>query len=243
MEFGNGRRGMIRLCQSYWHWVSLTRPLFFEGKLDFVSQRILDRHESGNGRCGERLIILCKCYCRALTTLLDSAPNSLHVMKSKRMSSGIREWPEDERPRERLLARGPQDLTDGELIAILLRVGVRGKSAVELGHDLVKRFGSVQAMMNAPLAAWQGIKGLGMAKIAQLQAALELGRRAALPKKREETFIKNTQQAADYFKIRLRGLAEEHFRVAFLNRKGRLLDANADWIKYGVRDKIWGQES
>src|ERR1019366_1080759 len=132
--------------------------------------------------------------CRSLTALLDSAfVNELgHPADAKlnKKRSGIAKWPEDERPRERLLARGPQDLTDGELIAILLRVGVRGKSAVELGHDLVKRFGSVQAMMNAPLAAWQGIKGLGMAKIAQLQAALELGRRAALPQKREETFIK-----------------------------------------------------
>lgn len=156
--------------------------------------------------------------------------------KPKKKRSGIAKWPEDERPRERLLARGPQDLTDSELIAILLRVGVQGKSAVELGHDLVKRFGSVQAMMNAPLAAWHGIKGLGIAKIAQLQAALELGRRAALPKKREETFIKSTRQAADYFKVRLRGLAEEHFRVAFLNRKGRLLDESS--IAEGTVDTV-----
>src|SRR5437867_2152370 len=60
---------------------------------------------------------------------------------TKNESKGILTWPEDERPRERLLSRGPQDLTDGELLAILLRVGVRGKSAVELGHELVKRFG------------------------------------------------------------------------------------------------------
>jgi DNA repair protein RadC len=157
-------------------------------------------------------------------------------MQAKSKRSGIAKWPEEERPRERLLSRGAQDLTDGELLAILLRVGVRGKSAVELGHELVKRFGSVQAMMNAPLAAWRGIKGLGTAKIAQLQAALELGRRAALPQKREETFIKNTQQAADYFKVLLRALPEEHFRVAFLNRKGRLLDATP--IAEGTVDTV-----
>ena len=147
------------------------------------------------------------------------------TMAAKPKSKGILTWPEDERPRERLLSRGPHELTEAELIAILLRLGIRGKSAVELGHEVVKRFGSVQAMMNAPLAAWQGIKGLGEAKIAQMQAALELGRRAALPQKREDAFIKTTGQAADYFKIRLRGLAEEHFQVAFLNRRGRLLDA------------------
>ena len=137
---------------------------------------------------------------------------------------GIRCWPEDERPRERLLSRGPHKSTDAELIAILLRVGVQGRSALELGHELLKKFGSVQAMMRAPLAAWQGTKGLGKAKIAQLQAALELGRRAALPEKREDMLIRNTQQAAEYFKVRLHGLAEEHFRVAFLDRRGRLLD-------------------
>ena len=144
--------------------------------------------------------------------------------QTKAQSKGIVSWPEDERPRERLLSRGPHALTDAELIAILLRLGVQGKSAVELGHDLVKRFGSLQAMMGAPLHAWHGIKGLGKAKVAQLQAALELGRRAALPNVREKRVIKSTAQAAEYFMSELRGVAEEHFRVAYLNRQGRMLD-------------------
>jgi DNA repair protein RadC len=139
-------------------------------------------------------------------------------------SQGITSWPEDERPRERLLSRGSHALTDGELIAILLRVGVRGKSAVELGRELIKRFGSLHAMMTAPLDAWRGIKGLGTAKVAQLQAALELGRRASLPDNRENRVIKSTEQAAAYFQNKLRGLADEHFRVAYLNRQGRMLD-------------------
>ena len=65
------------------------------------------------------------------------------------MRLGINEWPEDERPRERLLAHGAHALTDAELLAILLRVGVQGKSAVELGRELVRRFGSLQAMMSS----------------------------------------------------------------------------------------------
>lgn len=138
--------------------------------------------------------------------------------------SGIASWPENERPRERLLSRGAHALTDAELLAILLRVGVQGKSAVELGRELLERFGSVQGLMTAPLSAWDGIKGLGNAKLAQLLAALELGRRSALPSIKEETVIKRTQQAAEYFTARLRGLASEHFRVAYLNRQGRLLD-------------------
>ncbi len=150
--------------------------------------------------------------------------------------SGIALWPEDERPRERLLARGAHALTDAELLAIVLRVGVQGKSAVELGHDLVKRFGSLQAMLSAPVSAWDDIKGLKTAKLAQLLAALEVGRRAALPASRENIKLKSTRQAADYFATRLRGLADEHFRVAYLNRQGRLLDDAL--VAHGTVDRV-----
>src|SRR5437867_2566957 len=95
-------------------------------------------------------------------------------------SKGILTWPEDQRPRERLLSLGAHMLTEAELLAILLRVGVHGKNAIELGRELLQRFGSVQGMMKASLADLQAVKGLGTAKVAQLQAALELGRRAAL---------------------------------------------------------------
>ena len=133
----------------------------------------------------------------------------------KKPSQGITSWPEDERPRERLLSRGSHALTDAELLAILLRVGVKGQNAVELGREVLKHFGSLHEMMAAPLSAWVGIKGLGEAKLAQLLAALELGRRAALPAAREKIVIKSTKQAADYYSSRLRGLSEEHFRIAF----------------------------
>lgn len=141
-----------------------------------------------------------------------------------RKPSGIAKWPEDERPRERLLARGAHALTDAELLAILLRVGVQGKNAVALAHELLKKFGSLQGMMTAPLAAWEDIKGIKGAKLAQLQAALEIGRRAAIPTVREKTMLKSAKQAADYFAARLRGLPYEHFRVAYLNRLGRVLE-------------------
>jgi DNA repair protein RadC len=143
---------------------------------------------------------------------------------TKKRSKGIVSWPVDERPRERLISRGPHALTDAELIAILLRIGMPGKSAIELGRDLLNRFGSIRNMMRAPLDAWQGIKGLGKAKVAQLHAALELSRRAALPDAGEKRFIKSTSQAAEYFMARMSGLAEEHFRVAYLSRQGKLLE-------------------
>ncbi len=158
--------------------------------------------------------------CPLITCFMADSMNS----QPRKTPSGIANWPEDERPRDRLLTRGPHALTEAELIAIILRVGVEGKNAVELGRDLLEHSGSLPAMMAAPLAEWQTIKGLGAAKIAQIQAALELGRRAANPTLREQTFIKSTRQAVDYFSARLRGLPDEHFRVAYLNRQGRLLD-------------------
>ena len=104
----------------------------------------------------------------------------------KKASLGISSWSEDDRPRERLLLRGAHSPTDAELIAILLRIGVKGQSAVELGRKILRRFGSLKTMMSAPLSAWDGIKGLGNAKKAQLLAALELGRRASLSNIREK---------------------------------------------------------
>ena len=76
---------------------------------------------------------------------------------TKRKSKGIVTWPEDERPRERLLRLGPQSLTDAELVAILLRVGVKGTSAVELARQILKKFGSLRAVAGVPLSALQEV--------------------------------------------------------------------------------------
>jgi DNA repair protein RadC len=154
-----------------------------------------------------------------------------------KQKAGISGWPEDERPRERLLSRGSYSLTDAELLAILLRVGVKGKSAVELARDIIKHFGSVHEMMFAPISEWKCIKGLGAAKIAQLQAALEIGRRAALPYNKQKTIFKNTKQVADYFIARLSGLPEEHFRVAYLSSQAKLLEDSL--IAVGTVDMVY----
>ena len=139
-------------------------------------------------------------------------------------SKGILTWPEGERPRERLLRSGPQSLTDAELLAILLRIGVRGKSAVELARQILKKFGSLRAVAEAPLSALLGVKGLKGAKAAQLAAAIELSRRVSLPVARNNMSLKNTRAAANYLRIRLHGLSEEHFRALLLNRRGALLE-------------------
>ncbi|OQZ01972.1 MAG: hypothetical protein B6D35_01940 [Candidatus Brocadia sp. UTAMX2] len=144
--------------------------------------------------------------------------------QTKGKSKGIVSWPVEERPRERLLSRGPHSLTDAELIAILVRVGFQGTNAVELGRNLMKQFGSLRAMAEAPLSAMFDVKGLKGAKVAQLAAAMEIVRRVSLPDGKKRIQIKGTAQAGEYVKERLRGLPDEHFRVLYLNRQNRLLD-------------------
>jgi DNA repair protein RadC len=142
----------------------------------------------------------------------------------KPTSKGIVTWPEAERPRERLLRQGAQSLTDAELVAILLRVGVQGISAVELARQILKKFGSLRALAEAPLSALLGVKGLKGAKAAQLAATMEVARRISLPDTRDRVTLKTTGDAADYMRSRLQGLPEEHFRALFLNRRGALLE-------------------
>lgn len=146
------------------------------------------------------------------------------MQASRSRSKGIVAWPEGERPRERLLRLGPQSLTDAELVAILLRVGVRGTSAVELARQLLKKFGSLRALAETPLSALLEIKGLKGAKAAQLAAAMEVARRISLPDARKRITLKSTREAADYLRSRFQGLSEEHFRALFLNRRGTLLE-------------------
>ena len=143
---------------------------------------------------------------------------------NKRKSKGIVSWPEGERPRERLLRQGAHSLTDAELIAILLRVGIKGVNAVELARQILEKFGSVRALLEVPLSALFEIKGLKGAKAAQLVAAMELARRISLPDSRQRIIFKKTKEVAEYLRSRLQGLTEEHFRVLLLNRRGILLE-------------------
>lgn len=139
-------------------------------------------------------------------------------------SAGIVSWPEEERPRERLLAKGPNALTDAELVAILIRVGYQGTNAVEMARQLLKQFGSLRAMIEAPVIALVDVKGLKGAKAAQLMAAMEIARRAQVPVGTKRLIIKSTEQAADYLRERLRGLPEEQFRVLYFNRRNALIE-------------------
>ena len=144
-------------------------------------------------------------------------------MNKAKKATGITAWPKDDRPRERLLKNGAATLKDAELIAIILRVGVQGMSAVEMGQALIQKFGSLKMMTEATADALGEIKGIKNAKIAQLLAVMEIARRAGAEGAIERQRIGSTADAKKYFRQRLRSLPEEHFRVLYLNRQNAIL--------------------
>ena len=139
----------------------------------------------------------------------------------------ITDWPEGERPRERLLAHGPEALSDAELLAIYLRVGVRGKSAVDVARDLLAAFdGSLAALADAPLAELAAVSGIGAAKAAQLKASFELARRAlAQEMATRETVFSAPGKVRDWLRLRLATRPNEVFMALWLDAQNRLLRA------------------
>jgi DNA repair protein RadC len=131
----------------------------------------------------------------------------------------IADWPETERPRERLLAQGAAALSDAELIAVMLRTGVRGLSAVDLGRELLGRFGGVGGLLGADL---KGVKGLGPAKRAQLQAALELARRSVGEDLRRMPALTSPGAVRDYLKLSLGRRPHEVFVCIWLDAQHRV---------------------
>jgi len=135
----------------------------------------------------------------------------------------ITDWPEGERPREKLLARGAAALSDAELLAIFLRVGVAGKSAVDLARDLVRHFGSLTRLFNAGQAEFSTFPGMGPAKYAQLQAVLEMARRALGEDMKQGDALNSPRAVRDYLRLLLGGRNHEVFMVLFLDAQNRVL--------------------
>ncbi len=136
---------------------------------------------------------------------------------------GIADWPEDERPRERLLKLGAAALSEAELLAIFLRTGIAGKSAVELGRDLLDRFGSLHRLFAAPLEDVAAIRGLGPAKYVQLQAVVEMARRALAEQIQDRDAMSSPQAVRDYLRLSLGSRPHEVFVAMFLDAQNRLL--------------------
>lgn len=137
----------------------------------------------------------------------------------------INHWPEEQRPRERLIRHGPQQLSDAELLAVFLRVGVSGKSAVDLGRDMLKHFGSLHALFTASLDEFSLVNGLGPAKYAQLQAVLELARRAIGEELKHGEAFGSPQAVKQYLQLTLSKKPHESFAALFLDVKNRLIHA------------------
>ena len=135
----------------------------------------------------------------------------------------ITDWPEDERPRERLLAQGAASLSDAELLAIFLRVGMKGKSAVDLARELIRHFGSLTRMFAATQAEFSAIPGMGPAKYAQLQAVLEMSRRALAEEIKQGDAFASPTAVRDYLRRHLAGLKHEVFFVLWLDAQNRLI--------------------
>ena len=135
----------------------------------------------------------------------------------------IADWPEDERPRERLLKHGASALSEAELLAIFLRTGIAGASAVELGRQLLARFGNLQRLFAAPLSEVAAVRGLGPAKYVQLQAVMEMARRALEEDIGERDAMSSPQAVREFLRLTLGGRAHEIFMAMFLDAQNRLL--------------------
>lgn len=136
---------------------------------------------------------------------------------------GINNWPADERPREKLLQKGPSALTNAELLAIFLRTGTPGKSAVDLARELLTQFGSLRDLLNADREHFcQGV-GLGDAKYTQLQAVLEMARRHFAEVLQKGDALTSPDMTRAYLSAQLRGYNFEVFACLFLDNQHRVI--------------------
>ena len=136
----------------------------------------------------------------------------------------ISHWPKEERPREKLLSKGAAALSDAELLAIFLRTGLPGITAIDLARALLSEFGSIGALLSARQDAFCERKGLGPAKFAQLQAALELPSRYIKEELRANPIFTSPQMVRDYLAVQMRGYQREVFVILLLDSRHQLLD-------------------
>ncbi len=137
----------------------------------------------------------------------------------------IRDWPVGDRPQEKLIRQGAATLSDAELLAVFLRTGTRGADVLRLAQEALIRLGGLRTLLRADRVTFTAIPGLGDARYAQLQAALELGRRALLePLRRRGSALTNPELAQDYVRSRLRDRRREVFLCLYLDTRHAVLD-------------------
>jgi len=139
-------------------------------------------------------------------------------------TTGIKSWPKDDRPREKLFKEGEHKLSNTELLAILIRSGVKGQSAIDLARKILQKFKTFRNMSHTDIRDWKEFKGLGIAKIAQIKAAIEIGRRFGEEKIEEKPKIESSKDAVDILMPRMRDLKKEIFKIVLLNSQNRIID-------------------
>jgi len=145
------------------------------------------------------------------------------VVQKYRIEEPIKTWPKYERPRELLLEKGPENVSDAGLIAILLRTGTKGKDAVSLARDLIKQFSGLRGLLTAKKSDLEKVKGLGSAKIAQLIASIEITKRQSKEEVIGKNYVENDKDVIDYLALSMRDQREEFFKVIYLNRANIIL--------------------
>lgn len=135
----------------------------------------------------------------------------------------ITDWPAAERPREKLLAHGAESLSDAELLALFIRTGLKGRTAIDLARDWLTAFDGLRGFLEADQEALMCLPGLGNAKYAEIQAALELGRRHLASTLSERDVLQSPDATRHFLSARLRGLRREVFAALFLDNQHRLI--------------------
>lgn len=156
--------------------------------------------------------------------------------KKKKNPNAICNWPEDDRPRERLLKHGEHTLSNAELLAILIRTGTSGKSAVDMARQLLQKFKTLRAMSGVDVTEFKQISGLKDAKISQIKAAIELGRRMMSEEKAFKGAVKSSSNVADYLMPLMRDLKKESFKVILLDKRNSII--NVIDMEMGTIDKV-----
>lgn len=156
------------------------------------------------------------------------------MKRKKKYKAGIATWPEEDRPREKLLKFGEHTLTTSELLAVLLRSGVKGESAVDLGRKIMKKFKTIRQMSHTDISQWKELKGLGDAKIAQIKAAIEVGRRFMTEERKTEGRVESSKEVADLFMPRMRDLKKEVFKILLLDGQNNIMDIKGVEIDEGT---------
>lgn len=136
----------------------------------------------------------------------------------------ITDWPVQDRPREKMLANGPQVLSDSELLAIFLRTGVSGMTAVDVARSLLHEFGDLRLLLDAPLERFESVKGMGPAKYVQFQAALEIGRRYLNETLKRGVELSSPDSTRRFLQSHLRAYGREVFACLFLDNQHRLIE-------------------